>query len=96
MKRLLSLGICVARPIHDYDNATGVAHFNAQYGGQGYSTNYCAQNNSGTEKIVQINEILSFWSLGNGERPKVQETSVLNTQVPILVEKTKSRVGKVL
>ena len=49
-KRLLSLRVCIARSIHNHDNATRVAQHNAQYAKllvrQGYSTVYYAQSNS--------------------------------------------------
>ena len=49
-ERLLSLRVCVARSIHNHDNATRVAQHNAQYAKllarRGYSTVYYAQNNS--------------------------------------------------
>ena len=54
---------------------------------RGYSTVYYARNNSCACEIILANEILTLlclylhlWSVGSGERPKMQGTSVFSTK----------------
>ena len=77
----------VAKCIHNHDNVTRVAQHNAQYAKlllrRGNSTVYFAQNNIRPCEIMLANKILTLlclylrlWSVGSGERPKMQGTSV--------------------
>ena len=62
-EEVITLCVCVARRIHNHDNAMHVAQHNPQYAKlllrRGYSTVYHAQNNSCTYEIMLAN-----WNTG--------------------------------
>ena len=82
-EEVIILCVCVARRIHNHDNATRVTQHNAQYARLlsrwGYSTVYNAQNNSRAYEIMLANNTLTllclylhFWSEESGEHVRDQ------------------------
>ena len=82
----MDLSFCVARRIHNHDNATHVTQYNTLHTKLlmcwGYSMINYAQNNSRIYEIMLANEILTLlclylrlWSVGSSKRPKLHNCS---------------------